>query len=182
MNKYFYKYVNDNKWIQINGIGNDPENCEISWDCSKNNDDLITLEKNKTDRSPLYGWIKFDDEEYKNNIYAQVLKISPLIRDGYVCEKYEVPKVEPLLPDPQVIIPEKEEMEEKISINKSELSKAITVNAQVGEAGYIFIPKSYDKENRKFEDSVVSDLDEWTRDRKKNLKHELKDFYGELND
>lgn len=67
---------------------------------------------------------------------------------------------------------------EKISINKLELSKAINVSIQ---SGYAFTPKSYDKENRKFEDNVVNDLDEWIRDREKNLKDELKSFYGELN-
>jgi hypothetical protein len=80
-----------------------------------------------------------------------------------------------------IMFPDEFNIASKISINKSELSKAITINAQAGEVGYIFIPKSYDKENRKFEDSVVSDLDEWTRNREKNLKHELKDFYEDLN-
>ena len=69
----------------------------------------------------------------------------------------------------------------KISISKFELSKAVTANAQSGEAGYALIARSYDKENRKFEDKVVNDLDEWIRDREKNLKNELKSFYGELN-
>lgn len=69
---------------------------------------------------------------------------------------------------------------EKISINKLELSKAVNVGIQSGESGYAFTPKSYDKENRKFEGDVVNDLDEWIRDREKNLRDELKSFYGEL--
>ena len=178
MSKYFYKYVNGDKWIQINGEGNDPKNCKINWESSKDNEDMSIIENAKIARSPLYDWIKFDDSKYINNIYAQVLKINLLIREGYTCKKYEVPHIEPLLPDPQIIMPEKEEKEEKISINKLELSKAINVSVQ---SGYAFTQKSYDKENRKFEDDVVNDLDEWIRDREKNLKDELKSFYGELN-
>ena len=181
MSKYFYKYVNGDKWIQINGEGNDPKNCKINWESSKDNEDMIIIEMNKIGRSPLYDWIKFDDSEYINNIYAQVLKITPIIKDGYICEKYEVPEIEPLLPDPQIIIPEKEEEIEKISINKLELSKAVNISTQSGEAGYAFVPRSYDKENRKDEDKLVDDMNKWIRDREKNLKGELKQFYEDLN-
>ena len=40
---FYYKYTNGDKWIQINGEGKDPENCKISWDCSKNNDDIVSI-------------------------------------------------------------------------------------------------------------------------------------------
>lgn len=68
----------------------------------------------------------------------------------------------------------------KVKIDKFELSKAVNVGSQSGEAGYALIPRSYDKENRKFEDGVVSNLDDWIRDREKNLKIELKRFYEDL--
>lgn len=182
LSKYYYRYVNGDKWIQINGEGNDPKKCKITWECSKNNADIHTIMIQKTTRSPIYGWIEFNDSKLIGDIYTQVLRINPLIRDGYTCKKYDIPYIEPLLPDPQIIIPEKEEKEEKISINKLELSKAVNVNSSSGETGYALIPRSYDKENRKFEDDVVNDLDEWIRNREKNLKDELKSFYGELND
>ena len=69
----------------------------------------------------------------------------------------------------------------KVSINKSELSKAVNVSAQSGESGYALIPRSYDKVNREFEDGVVDEMNNWIKDREKNLRSELKDFYGDLN-
>ena len=71
--------------------------------------------------------------------------------------------------------------DEKVLINKSELSKAVNVSAQSGESGYALIPRSYDKENREFEDGVVDEMNEWIKDREKNLRSELKDFYEDLN-
>ena len=89
LSKYFYKYINADKWIQVNGNGNDPKDCEITWECSENNSDIHTIMIQKTVRSPLYGWVEFNDSKIVNNIYVQVLRLNPLIRNGYICEKYE---------------------------------------------------------------------------------------------
>lgn len=175
--KYFYKYTNGDKWVQVNGIGDDPKNCKISWDCSENNEDIHIVMTTKTARSPLYGWVEFNDLKVIGNIYVQVLRINPIIKEGYKCESHQVPKVEPLLPDPQIIVPEKDEENETISINKSELSKAVNVGAESGESGYTFVPQSYDKKDKKYEDSVVTDITTWVKESQKTLEAELKRFY-----
>jgi hypothetical protein len=175
--------VNGNKWIQINGEGNDPKNCKINWESSKDNEDMFIILTQEKVISPLCGWVKCNNPKVKNNIYIQVLKISPLIKDGYICKKYDVPYIEPPLPDPQIIIPEKEdEIEtEKISINKSELLKAVNINTQSGEAGYALIPRSYDKEKRqKDEDDTIKDMQKWLEDQQDRLEDELKKMYPEL--
>ena len=65
----------------------------------------------------------------------------------------------------------------KVSINKSELSKAVNVSAQSGESGYALIPRSYDKVNREFEDETVNSMKLWLKDAQKNLEDEIKKFY-----
>ena len=80
-----------------------------------------------------------------------------------------------------IISPDEFNISSKISINKFELLKAVNIGVQSGEVGYALIPRSYDKENRKFENDVVDDMSDWIKDREKNLKDELKSFYSELN-
>lgn len=109
--------------------------------------------------------------------------MNPIIREGYTCEKYNVPKIESPLPDPQIILPEKEEEIGKIEIinndlnkiliNKSELFKIVNKN--------ILIPRSYNKENLEFEDGVVDEMNDWFKKSQKNLEDELKRFYDDLN-
>lgn len=71
--------------------------------------------------------------------------------------------------------------DEKILINKSELSKAMNAAFHSGDPSFVFVPRSYDKEDRKYEDDVVSDMNKWIRDRELNLRDELKQFYADLN-
>lgn len=66
---------------------------------------------------------------------------------------------------------------EKIKINKSELSKAVNLGAESGEAGFTFAPPSYDKKNKKYEDKVVTDITSWVKESQKTLEAELKRFY-----
>ena len=70
---------------------------------------------------------------------------------------------------------------EKISINKSELSKAVNVGGQSGESGYTLVPISHNKENREFEDNVADEMNQWIKYHEKNLKAELEQFYTDLN-
>lgn len=60
---------------------------------------------------------------------------------------------------------------EKISINKSELSKAIN-----SQPKYL-IPKSYDKQNRKFEEETVNMMNDWMKDAQRSLEDELEGLY-----
>lgn len=66
----------------------------------------------------------------------------------------------------------------KVSISKSELSKAVNVGAESGEPGFVFIPQVYD--NKKLEDETAKDMESWLKDIQKDLEKELDKFYGEL--
>lgn len=65
---------------------------------------------------------------------------------------------------------------EKISISKSELSKAVNVGAESGEPGFAFIPQVYD--NKKLEDETAKDMESWLKDIQKDLEKELDKFYS----
>lgn len=78
----------------IEGIGDDPKNCDITWTASKGNEeDLKTVEGVETVRSPRYGGVNADHKDCKRNMYVQVLRIASLIRDGYICEDYSIPEL-----------------------------------------------------------------------------------------
>lgn len=66
---------------------------------------------------------------------------------------------------------------EKILINKVELTKAVNLGAESGEAGFTFAPPSYDKKNRKYEDKVVTEITSLMKESQKTLEAELKRFY-----
>lgn len=95
MTKYYYKYTCDDKWLLIEGVGSDPEDCEITWSGSDGNgEDLSTIKNVTSIRSPKYGFVKSDNKKTERNIYIQVLRINVLLKTGYRCEDYSVPKLE----------------------------------------------------------------------------------------
>lgn len=68
--------------------------------------------------------------------------------------------------------------EPKVSINKSELIKAVSAEAQSGEPGFAFIPTAWDeKKRKKEEDDSIADITKWAEDAQKTLEDQLKDFY-----
>lgn len=69
----------------------------------------------------------------------------------------------------------------KVLINKFELSKAMNAASHSGDPSFMFIPTSYEKEDRKYEDETVEMMNKWIKDRELNLQDELKNFYADLN-
>lgn len=95
MTKYYYKYTSSDKWLLIEGIGDDPKDCDIVWSGSDGNEEDLSIIKNVTSiRSPKYGFIKSEHKKCKRNIYIQVLRINALLKKGYRCDDYDVPKLE----------------------------------------------------------------------------------------
>lgn len=77
--------------------------------------------------------------------------------------------------DPMAREPDKNK-NNKISINKSELIKAVNVEAKSGESGYLLSPISYDSKV-KDEDKTVKELQEWIDNQRDLIESELKSIY-----
>lgn len=95
MNKYYYKYVNGDRFIKVIGRGNDPADCVVVWVSSANAEgDRAIIEGVEIVQSPVYGQV--DVIKHPENIYTQVLRMGILIRDGYRCVDYSAPKLKPI--------------------------------------------------------------------------------------
>ena len=64
----------------------------------------------------------------------------------------------------------------KISINKSEIIKAVNIDAESGEPRYFLSPISYDSKV-KDEDKTVKDMQKWLEEQQKKIEKELKSVY-----
>lgn len=92
--KYYFKYTNGNDWIQVTGDGDDPKACsDISWTSSKGNKVIREVELFSAINHPVYGTVDPNSETNKGNIYIQVFKLSPVIKDGYEFDSSNVPEL-----------------------------------------------------------------------------------------
>lgn len=130
MSKYFYKYKSGDKWILLEGKGNSPKDCEITWSSSDNaGADLQIVKENDQVFSPKYKVVNMDHKDCKRNIYIQSLKMMVILREGYKCIDYDIPEDISEIKSPDESLesepedePESEPKEiEKIEINLSEL-------------------------------------------------------------
>lgn len=82
-----------------------------------------------------------------------------------------------VIPEEFIILPSNKK--EKVSISKSELSKAVSVGAESGESGYAFIPTVWDaKKKKKEKDKTVKEMTDLLEEQKKKLEAELTKLYG----
>ena len=75
--KFYSKYVQGDRWIQVSGEGTDPQDCTIIWGHSESaKEDYDDMMKFETGYTPIYGVVEFS--KYNKNMRVQVARF------GYV--------------------------------------------------------------------------------------------------
>ena len=126
--KYYYKFSATNKWIQVEGEGDNPKNCgEITWTASEDNNDIKRIKKVNILRHPVYGSINVN-EHYKNDIYAQMMRMAYLIKYGYRYHSGNIPPLNPVENSGLDTGEKKAPKESKESENVNKITGGIEIN------------------------------------------------------